>query len=198
MDLWSHPIQFFCVMFLWGISLGERHLKYPRHPQGPEAWSQLKEFRPSLDVHSESWKRKYPEGRTDPATWGAESPEDYCNEPKWHPCFWVSNSIPCGMRKQNEYRCCTLHVIPWCILVGWIESLGKSKVCWVMHDTWLSSFCNWMFCSSLKSYCSTFCIVQFIVLLSELVYNTDVQEQASMLSWVRECHCKTVTKLLES
>lgn len=63
------------------------------------------------------------------------------------------------------------------------------------HDTWRSSSYNSMFCGSLKSYYSTFCIVQFIVLFSELVYNTDVQEQANILSVVRERHFKTVTKL---
>lgn len=55
------------------------------------------------------------------------------------------------------------------------------------------SSCNSMVCSCLKS---SFCIVQFIVLLSELVYDMDVQEEAIILSLVRECPFKAVTKLL--
>lgn len=38
-----------------------------------------------------------------------------------------------------------------------------------------------MICSCLES---TFCIAQFIFLLSELVYNMDVQEEANVLHWL--------------
>jgi len=149
-------------MFLWGVSLRERHLKYLETHRVPRLDLYLKNFHLAW-MSTRILRRESIQKVTllQPPEEGRALRATVVNRRDAHAFgYWIVFLVGWGSKMNTGAAPCTLS----CGASRWDEESHLVKVSWVMRDIWLSSSCNSVFCSSLKSRCSTFCITQCIVL----------------------------------